>query len=71
MMNTELDEIATCPWKGQHERKDLRSPRVITGSSPGINLFQVYCPCGAKGPHAGTKEEAIDNWNIRRNNPEK
>ena len=24
--------------------------------------YQVYCPCGASGPHVHTREEAISRW---------
>jgi hypothetical protein len=36
-----------------------------TGDKYANGLWQVHCSCGAAGPHAKTKAEAIAAWNRR------
>lgn len=56
---------AHCPFCGNSDDKPvIKAPPM--GGYLEFDIYQVRCEwCGAKGPEASTKEEAIYQWEIR------
>ena len=53
-------KIKACPWcKIVDENEQAIAREVLTTCNP----RHVICSCGAAGPHADTRKEAIEKWN--------
>jgi Lar family restriction alleviation protein len=68
-MQTE-HELKPCPFYGEANADDLgviSEWRTIPGPEGSINYrnFSVACSCGAAGPDADTRGQAVERWNRR------
>lgn len=54
-------KIGPCPWCKIADANEqvVTREKLLYKCEP----FQVYCSCGARGPHADTREEAVAKWN--------
>ena len=59
------DEILGCPWGCAADPEELMVNMEIRHSTPDISFeaYQVHCSCGATGPVADSREDAIAVWN--------
>lgn len=60
-----MTDADPCPWCKADGCEELQ---VTFARLCNCRVRQVECSCGARGPHADTREEAIAKWNERAGN---